>query len=179
MRFATLFVLLCATSATAQEIDRLQAAKDFGFEGLKLSTSVVEFQRMFPSAQINDSGCDKSVGVTEYATQGKGAPSHGTAFATFCDGKLYQIQIFYTHEQLMKIGGYGVPFTKLADKLGRSSEPVEELEKGSRLTWPFPEINRRISCAGIVGVGCDITVIDTQIEAEVQRRKTKSADLGF
>jgi len=179
MRCFALFVLLCATSAAAQEIDRLQAARDFGFEGLKLSTPLAEFQRKYPNAQLNSSGCDKAANVIEFIAQGKGASSHGAAIAAFCDGKLYTLQIIYLEEQLRKVGGDSVPFAKLAERFGPVSVPVTQNEKGTFAVWEFPEVNRRITCAAAITGGCGVTATDTQIEAEVQRRKTKAADLGF
>ena len=179
MRSVALLVLLCATSAAGQENDRLRVAKDFGFEGLKLSMPLAEFQRIYPSAQINAAGCDKGANVVQFIAQAHGASSHGAAFTKFCDGKLYTIEIIYLEDQLRKIGGPSIPFAKLAEKFGPVSSPVIQNEKGTLATWEFPEVNRRINCALLPNGTCGVEVIDTQIEAEVQQRKTSSADLGF
>lgn len=179
MRCFALCVLLCATSAAAQEIDRLQAARDFGFEGLKLSTPLAEFYKRYPSAVLNEDGCDPKAKVVEYETRGKVGSSHGTARATFCDGKLYQIQIFYTNAELAKLGGDTVPYQKLKAKFGEKNATIGVINNGTTATWDFPEINRRIICVTMPGTICDVAVIDMQVQAEVQRRQVKAADLGF
>lgn len=170
-----LFLSVLTSVVNAQQNDVSRAAKDFAFHGVTLSTSIETFLRRYPKAALRNEGCDKSANVVIYGVMGE---ETGGATYSFVDGKLYEMDIIYDHEDLTRMGGYRVPLDKLVEKLGYASDGNEK-DNSISATWDFPEVNRRIQCSEIGGTGCLIKVIDTQAAENVLRRKEKAANLGF
>ena len=170
-----------AAAARARETDRSRAAKEFGYEGIKLSTTLASFMQRFPDAlQIKD-GFDKTANVVECMLTDNG-PADSCTYK-FCDEILYQIQISYNGKKIEQIGGANVLFDKLIQKLGTKTMKEFKLATGRCMVWGFPSVSREITCHEIQntieGTACVVTITAPKVEKLIQQRKEKAASLGF
>jgi hypothetical protein len=151
-----------ATSAAWAEFDQVapktplvQQAMDFSTEGIKLGETLSQIKAKLPSLQsrvITNSLSTDDVNLEGYwgITRERGLSDASWVEFHLHGGRVYQMQINYTLEDVNKLGGWQAVLSDLKDKLGEpdsTSRGIGEFEgkQTASYAWKFPDAYRAIN----------------------------------
>jgi len=154
-------------SAPARTSEFQQAALDIDVEGIKLG--MTPEQVTAPGAKlVPESALDNpQAKVVGYHCDG--FQQLGMAMLSFCDGKLYRINVAYDPDTLQKIGGWEAIHHRMVATLGESRD-----SEGSAV-WTFLDVDRAFFLKNTKGTVI-LSISNLAIEREVRQRKS---NVGF
>jgi len=183
MRYLFGLCVLCLTVAASEACgedptEAEKAARDFAFEKTKLGTSLTDFKKRFPTAELIKENSDPKLKLACYMADANSATFCGYYFL---DDKLYEMRIGYVARTVNKLGGWEVLLEKLVEKFGKLKDGDYEVKSDPLKVsgiWRFPKVDRAVSIeASPKFVGIEVT--DLALLKEVQQRKKKAAKTGF
>lgn len=170
----TIFVTFSVHAADNEITKHEKAAQDFSFEKTKLGTSLAEFKKRFPKAELLLEHKDKKFGVVAYAQLSEAGPVCGYYFF---EGRLFKIRVPYT--DVDALGGLSGLIERLVEKYGKADGATNDKES-SKMTmyWMFSKVNRFIELEATDSLA-GLLVVDTKAYDKLAEKKKKSSKLGI
>lgn len=173
----TIFIILISVHYIFAQDDN---SKDFSFDGLKLGTSLSNFENKYPNA-LKENSDDEKFGVVEYKVINLETASY--AHFSFFKNKLYFIAIVYYKNFIENIGGISTILDHLADKLGTATK-YKKLDSNSDdakeiLWWDFANKGISIEFVTYTDGYAAIHATDEFTKDKLNEIKAKSAKIGF
>jgi hypothetical protein len=145
-----------------------KAARNFAYETIGIGTSVKDFLKQFPGAQLVES--DESAHYLKYAAKGNDGK---LILVEFFRGNAAMIMLMVERDIVTNIGGYAVLLEKMVDTFGTPS-----LSSNNVHAWDFPRINRRMALAQNDS-GAAVQCRDKEAIAQMNQVKANNLNLGF
>jgi hypothetical protein len=172
------FVLICPYANAQESSKAADAARSFGYKGIVLGSTNQEFRRVFPREVILES--ESSVGDTHAIVF---VESDRFIFFDFFDGRVYRIKKTVGRSTALRADGIRDFDRTMLDRFGTPDESLDFrtdlvihnwILDGGRIHVKYEKFR---SSAGYVAA--DVTVIDSDLEAELKAYQAKIGDLGF
>lgn len=167
-----LFLCLCPVARAGELSKGAIAARDFGYKGIKIGSTIAEFKRVFPKTELSDGAIGVKVGSVYLYTDQEIVKAY---HFSFFDGKVYSIVSTLTESGLEKLGGQAVVRKKVFDTFGMADQVIE---KGAGI-WHFPEVDRRFfydeTLKPLIGIGA----FGNNACQELLKYQAEQVNLGF
>ncbi len=159
-------------------------AKQFAFNGLRLRMTPADIQRIWPQAQrLEKEGDTRNRIEVWQAARHRDLKTGSTAKFFLLDQKVYEIQIYYLKDQLLKLGGWQPIYKRLVQNLGEPQKDSRGINKtdgrvdyywynadaDTIFTFFFTEASNAVK----------LTVIDGELGEQATKRKQNLPNVGF
>ena len=173
---AVFAIILICSPLNAEELTKAEiAARDFSYQGVSIGTTLKDFKRRFPKAELMES--DKPSMTSKYFTVSGGGRTTAI-IALFFPERIYCISITFLPNEVSGFGGQVVLAKRFTDTFGQP-DINKDINKVGISKWWFPRIQRDLGYGCEESGSCVIIVIDTNIEEQVTAIKAKQLHLGF
>jgi hypothetical protein len=179
-RAIALSVLLVSSIQGATK-EQVEAIKNYAFQGTVLGTSLDDFKKKFPQAEVDEDESDAKNGKEVFwIEEVKGVD---TVRFFFLDKKLYQVSFDYLPDTLNKIGTWTTLVERLTAKYGKPTEVLSDDDARAQelvafYSWNFVAANRFIELT-VESNGALVEFTEMKTFAELINRLKKNAEVGF
>jgi len=173
MRTSLLFVIVVvgmipfgSPAPGAEELTKAESSlASYTVEGVPLGAAFASFDRKFPVKMVNEKESNEKLGVRCYVVLVEG--NEAAAGFHFFEGKVYEIDMYYSAERIEKMGGKSAQ-RAILDTL------VETFgDYGITPTWNLPRVHRRLKYVAPDSPGVMITVTDTAAEEKMYQKSSQ------
>jgi hypothetical protein len=179
------FVVAVGASGLVQGEDlsaEIVAARNFAFGGIAFGSSLGDFKKKFPRAEVLADESKQEIDLMVFKVPSTKGEAHDSVQYKFFEGKMIGFDVFYTPERLNKAGGLDPVFDRLKTKLGAPNDFGEAeaplIGKIESVFWRLPQAERVFELRHSSQIAA-LKASDTAAEAQLVKKQSEKADLGF